>query len=50
MGRSPIDDDPVHAKMLPPADRGVLIRQSISVFAWCLGLTAALFVLVYLLT
>ncbi|EIV92679.1 hypothetical protein FraQA3DRAFT_2285 [Frankia sp. QA3] len=36
MGRSPIDDDPVHAKMLPPTDRGTLIRESVSVLAWCL--------------
>ncbi|CAJ62758.1 hypothetical protein FRAAL4116 [Frankia alni ACN14a] len=36
--------------MLPPADGAALRRESVLVFAWCMGLTAALFVLVYLLT
>ncbi|WP_161849144.1 hypothetical protein [Frankia sp. ACN1ag] len=46
------DDDPlgIQAKMLPPADGAALRRESAWVFAWCMGLTAALFVLVYLLT
>ncbi len=46
------EDDPlgIQATMLPPTDGAALRRESAAVLAWCMGLTAALFVVVYLLT